>query len=92
MSCFIKFDWFKKLLELLFSMTKKVKKEKEDKSIKKKKYIGLKNLGNTCYMNALLQALSCCEIYMNYVENIYKNKYLEQKDNEMIDSKKEKDI
>jgi ubiquitin C-terminal hydrolase len=78
MSCFIKFDWFKKIVELLFGMTKKIKnKEKEDKSGKKKKFVGLRNLGNTCYMNALLQALSSCEIYMNYVENIYKNKYLE---------------
>lgn len=43
-------------------------------------------------MNALLQALSSCEIYMKYVENVYKNKYIELISIGGTDSQKEKDI
>ena len=43
-------------------------------------------------MNALLQELSSCETYLRYVENVYKNKYIELLSIGGIDNKKEKDI
>lgn len=40
-------------------------------------YCGLENLGNTCYMNSLIQALSGCPQYVEYCESIIKNRIIE---------------
>lgn len=34
--------------------------------------IGLPNLGNTCYMNSLLQALTGCPDFVEYVDRIFR--------------------
>ncbi len=60
----------KYIYSIYSSMTKKYKKLFEDKREKHKYYVGLRNLGNTCYMNALLQALTSCELYMKYIESV----------------------
>ena len=40
--------------------------------LKKYKFaIGLPNVANTCYMNSLLQALSGCTLFTNYVERLW---------------------
>ena len=41
-----------------------------------KKYtvpVGLPNTANTCYMNSLLQALSGCTRFSNYIERLWKH-------------------
>jgi len=34
---------------------------------------GLKNLGNTCYLNSILQSISSCPSFINYLEFINDN-------------------
>jgi ubiquitin C-terminal hydrolase len=35
--------------------------------------IGLPNLGNTCYLNSLLQALSGCFTFTDYLDRVLKS-------------------
>ena len=32
---------------------------------------GLPNIGNTCYLNSLLQSLTGCNLFMDYVNKIW---------------------
>ena len=41
---------------------------------------GLKNLGNTCYLNSILQALSSCPSFIHYIKVI--NDSSDQLDND----------
>ena len=40
-------------------------------------YVGLPNLGNTCYMSSLLQFLSGCPEYKKYLEEVYSRNIIE---------------
>jgi len=33
--------------------------------------IGIPNFGNTCYMNSLLQAMTGCSLFMQYIDSIW---------------------
>ena len=33
--------------------------------------VGLPNIGNTCYMNSLMQCLAGSQIYMDYVKKLW---------------------
>lgn len=41
-----------------------------------KQYVGLPNLGNTCYLNSLLQALSGSTHYLQFTQNIVENQLI----------------
>ena len=58
---------------------------------------GLNNLGNTCYMNSVLQCLSATDILNHHLRNIYfkdnlregvKRLYIEKLKRDIIDSSK----
>ncbi|CDW82058.1 oxysterol binding family protein [Stylonychia lemnae] len=52
----------------------------------KKYYLpqGIPNIGNTCYMNSLLQALTGCKLFMDYVRKLWKNITPINSDNDSI--------
>ena len=45
---------------------------------------GLQNLGNTCYMNALLQSLTGCKLFMDYVKKLEKHICIDCKESDDI--------
>lgn len=45
---------------------------------------GLPNLGNTCYMNSLLQALTGCPAFTTYIDRIWKHMKLDLDDSDSI--------
>ena len=45
---------------------------------------GLPNLGNTCYMNALLQALTGCPAFTAYIDRIWKHMKLDLDDSDSL--------
>lgn len=58
---------------------REIKDEESDEEGKEKdQYVGLRNLGNTCYMNSLLQALSGSHVFVKYVANVFTNSMLER--------------
>ena len=52
-----------------------------------KKYsfaVGLPNSANTCYMNSLLQALSGCTLFTNYMERLWKHIQIDDQSDDEI--------
>jgi ubiquitin C-terminal hydrolase len=52
-----------------------------------KKYfepVGLPNLGNTCYMNSLVQALTGCKLFMDYIKRLWKYIEVNHKDDDSV--------
>jgi len=49
---------------------------------------GMPNLGNTCYMNALLQSLTGCKMFMDYVKRLHLRVVVDHadKDDMIVDS------
>lgn len=47
--------------------------------------VGLHNLGNTCYMNSLIQALSGCPSYLKYIESVFNQGLLNGKDEQNLE-------